>query len=215
VALSLAWQAANLFGVPWDELTKGDVERFLASASAVEDEGLTWEAKAGQIKPQHIHKAVSAFANSVLGGYLILGADRSDRGQPWTLPGCEIRGAEPRTWIAQAARDLIGAPIVDVHAWHAGGGQWVAVVAIPPSAVPPVIAPTGVVYERVVGSSPPIKDPVRLAEVFARGEAARERAKAIAARYNSLIQLRASVAVPFRQGWLSDACPFSLCFAHH
>lgn len=176
MALSLSWPAASLFGVAWDKLELDDVRRFLTSAGGEEHEGLTWEAKAGQIRPQHIHRAVSAFANSVLGGYLILGAERAGPRDPWMVPGCEIPGREPRSWIAQVAAEPIGAPTTDSHAWEVGSGKWVAVVSIPPSSVPPVISPSGVVYERVVGASPPVKDPSRLAQIFARGEAAQKRA---------------------------------------
>lgn len=186
--VALSWPAANLFRTAWSDLTLFDVQRFLDGASGDEHEGLTWEAKAGRIRPEHIHRSVSAFANSILGGYLILGAERADSRQPWTTPGCAIPGDEPRLWIAQAAGELINAPTIDSHAWDVGDGKWVAVVAISPSSVPPVIAPSGVVYERVTGASPPIKDPTRLAAIFARGDAARDRAVNVAREVQSAIE---------------------------
>ena len=208
MALSLSWPTANLFGVAWDKLELDDLRRFFAGASGEEHEGLTWEAKAGQIRPQHIHQAVSAFANSVLGGYLILGADRASPRDPWTLPGCDIPGSEPRSWIAQVAAQPIGAPTTDSHAWDVGHGKWLAVVSIPPSSLPPVIAPSGVVYERVVGASPPVKDPARLAQIFGRAEAARDRAIATAsAAHTGVAYQEGDLFANVSLGWASTGTP--------
>ena len=57
---------------------------FFAEAA---DEGLTWEAKGNAIRPEHVIEAASAFGNSLLGGYLVLGASQAKKGGPWTVDG--------------------------------------------------------------------------------------------------------------------------------
>ena len=65
----------DLFGVPWDQIEFAEVASFLSGAT---DEGVTWEAKGdderGAWHPRGVRKAVCAFANSFLGGYIIVGA---------------------------------------------------------------------------------------------------------------------------------------------
>lgn len=170
----LGWPAASLFGATWDDLTLDHVRTFLAKQSD-DHEGLTWEAKGGTIRAEHIHNALSAFGNSVLGGYLILGAQRARPTDPWQTPGWAFPD-EPGVWIAQHASRLIDAPVIDVKSWPTAEGRRLAVVAIPPAAVPPVITPRGVVYQRVTGASPTVTDPAVLRAIFERGEQARSRA---------------------------------------
>lgn len=168
------WPAARLFGVAWDELELSHVQAFLALEGR-EHESLTWEAKGGDIRPDMIHKAVSAFANSVLGGYLILGAAHDSETGVWQTPGVEYP-SEPGVWLSQVASAMIGAPGIDVRAWRIDGARHLALVAIPPAAVPPVITPKGGVFVRVAGASLPVKDPTELRAIFERGKAARDRA---------------------------------------
>jgi predicted HTH transcriptional regulator len=72
----------DLFGVPWAELTRSDVESFLEDAG---DEGVNWEAKGRgpeqtRPRPASLRKAACGFANQI-GGYLIVGASKD--GDEW------------------------------------------------------------------------------------------------------------------------------------
>jgi hypothetical protein len=72
------------FGAPWDALTLDTIRAFSAEA---DDEGLTWEAKGTTIRPEHLIEVASAFGNSLLGGFLVLGAWQAKKGGPWTVDG--------------------------------------------------------------------------------------------------------------------------------
>ena len=58
------------FGAPWDALSLEVLRAFFAQAG---DETLTWEAKGGIVHKEQVLKAASAFGNSLLGGFLVLG----------------------------------------------------------------------------------------------------------------------------------------------
>lgn len=75
------------------------------------------------------------------------------------------------------ASALIDGPDIDVRAWPTEDDRDVAVVAVPPAAVPPVITPGGLIFQRVVGASPKVTDPRELRTILERGDAARERAR--------------------------------------
>ncbi len=157
------------FGGPWREVDLGRVERFMADAT---DEGLTWEAKGSIIRPEHVLRAGSGFANSVLGGILVLGAQRTaDRG--WTLPGIDLP-AEPAVWISAAMRRLRPVPAFDVKSFGRSDGRPVVVVIVRPVATPPCLTPDGQAFERTTGATEPVRDPAALARLFDRGEAARD-----------------------------------------
>jgi hypothetical protein len=176
MTLPLAWPPRRLFGVDWDRMALKDLRRFFAEL-ADPNESLIWEAKGGDIRPAHVHEALSAFGNSTLGGYLILGAEGDPRkGIPWTTPGWRFP-TEPQLWISQVASALIDGPDIDVRAWPTEDDRDVAVVAVPPAAVPPVITPGGLIFQRVVGASPKVTDPRELRTILDRGDAARERAR--------------------------------------
>ena len=168
----------SIFAVPWDQLNRAEVERFLRGA---DEEGLTWEAKADEpargdrpperVRSQKLTRAVCALANQ-RGGYLIVGAHRL-KGRPWELPGIEPRGDEPRAWISAILVDgLRPVPRFDVRAWTESG-RWVIVVEVQPIDDPPCMTSHGAVFERVSGESRPVTDPTRLAELVRRGHEAR------------------------------------------
>lgn len=142
-----------------------------------QDEGLTWEAKGGpEAQKGHLLTALSAFGNSVDGGYLIIGAGRASPANPWVADGSEFRN-EPRVWISQIASTIISPPAIDVHSFRLNNGRDVAVVAIAPKPDPPVITPSGVVNRRLPGQSPPVVNPVDLRAIVHGGEAARDQAR--------------------------------------
>lgn len=119
------------FAVGWTDLDVSHVELFLASTN--DDEPLHWEAKADEVTPDHVRRAVTAFANRD-GGYLIVGAGRDPETRTWTLPGVQLPGAEPRTWLSNIIRSNISpAPEFDVHAWERANGLKIAVVMVQPN----------------------------------------------------------------------------------
>lgn len=159
----------TIFGVPWSELTLERVASYLDDA---EDEPLLWEAKGIRLDAHALRKEVSAFGNSHDGGYLILGAEQCET---WELIGCEFP-SEPQLWVSQTIHDGIRpVPTFDVHAFPLNQ-RHVAVVRVQPTSVPPCIV-RGTVYERVPGAAIPVKAPERLAELFRRGDMAREQAE--------------------------------------
>jgi hypothetical protein len=167
----------DLFGIAWNALEMEDVGRFLADA---DDEPLLWEAKGDTLDPHHVRKTVCGFANSVEGGYLILGASKTAATGQWKLDGMDFK-EEPRPWIQKIVREsgLRPVPVVDAHAWSTSKRRHVAVVRVDPIAVPPCVC-RGTVYERVSGATMPVKEPIRLAELYERGRGAHMRGQTVA-----------------------------------
>ena len=88
------------FGAPFEELELAHLTTYFEELRA---ETLAWEAKGGQIRPEHVRDGVCGFANSVLGGYLVLGVSRAD---PKAKAGERCRykvdgweQEDPATWI--------------------------------------------------------------------------------------------------------------------
>lgn len=166
------------FGSDWVRLGLDTLAAFFRTAD--EGEGLTWEAKADTIRPEQIHKAASGFGNSVLGGYLVLGAKWDKAARQWTLPGVDL-GKEPRTWLSSVVTSGTNpAPEIDVKIFTSGSGMPIAVVRIVPVPTPPSVTADGRVFERTVGQTLPVSDPIALARLFARGDGARATAAALA-----------------------------------
>jgi hypothetical protein len=167
------------FGVPWERLELDDVRRFLGEGP---DESLTWEAKGGDIRPEHVRRAVCAFANSELGGFLVLGVSREGPERAWRIGGWIPRD-EPALWIGNslAFGGVLPPPAVDIRVWRIDRGpEYVAVVAVDPASVPPAITSHGEVWQRVSGASKRIAEPADLRQLFERGRAAERRAEATA-----------------------------------
>jgi hypothetical protein len=172
----------TIFGVDWAELTLKDVGAYLKTADA---EPLTWEAKGTRLDPGEVRRQVCAFANGHEVGYLILGARQvgAEPERAWQLDGLPFPD-EAATWISNVVGDLTAGvrprPEFDVVAWEAEAGH-VAIVRVRPIATPPCIA-NGTVYERLPGKSQQVRDPLVLADLYRRGDAARREAQARADR---------------------------------
>jgi hypothetical protein len=163
------------FGVAWDELELGHVLAFLARGT---DESLTWEAKGGRIRPEHVREAVSAFANSPVGGILVLGVTRDPATRSWA-PDVWI---PPNAEVATSIDDTIGRggvsplPSAETKAWALPAGGVLACVAVWPASMPPVMTSDGQVYVRTSGKSMKVTDVGDLRRLFERGAAAEARA---------------------------------------
>jgi hypothetical protein len=164
----------TIFGPALHDLTIGDLQRFLGDAKP---EALLWEAKGIEANAGTVRKQVCGFANSHNGGYLIIGADES--GGSWTFDGVAFP-EEPPTWISNIVGNRGVNPYpdgLDTQPIPTSDGRHVAVVRIPPVATPPCNA-HGTVYERVSGRTISVREPLRLAELFARGDQAKKDAEA-------------------------------------
>lgn len=61
-----------------------------------------WEAKGGEVRPEHVQRAAAGLANRD-GGFVVLGADRAADG--WVLTGLQPpRDDEPGTWLSRVLR---------------------------------------------------------------------------------------------------------------
>ncbi|HTR74178.1 MAG TPA: ATP-binding protein [Solirubrobacterales bacterium] len=159
------------FGKDIHALTLDDLERFLADADS---EPLLWEAKGAGVSTGSIRKAVCGFANGREPAYLILGAEQDDDG--WRLEGTDRD--DPPAWVSDAIGSrLRPVPRLDVATIRVTRGRRVAVVQVLPVAVPPCMT-DGTVYERVSGRTVAVQDPERLADLYRRGDIARENALA-------------------------------------
>ena len=137
-----------------------------------------WEAKGVKVRPGEVREQICGFANSHDGGYLILGTHVSDG--KWMLEGVKFPDNDPPTWVSSVARGVRPYPEgLDTRPINVDGNLMLAVVWIPPTPTPPCNA-HGTVYERVSGSTVSVREPVRLAQLFARGDGAHERAREFA-----------------------------------
>jgi hypothetical protein len=167
----------TIFGVPWADIDADHVRTFLDAAGA---EPLLWEAKGTELDKHEIRRQVCGFANSHEGGYLILGARQTPDG--WELDGVDFPD-EPPTWISSIVGEGAVRPYpdgLDTKPLDLGNGAQAAVVRIPPTSSPPCNTFVAV-YERVSGRTIPVREPLRLATLFARGEQAHQVALAKAA----------------------------------
>lgn len=164
----------TIFGVPWNELRLEHLERFLADA---EPEPLLWEAKGVQANAGEVRRQVCGFANSHDGGYLIIGAEQADNGA-WSLEGV-VFPDEPPVWVANVVGNGGVNPYpdgLDTRPFMTTDNRHVAVVRVAPTPTPPCNA-HGTVYERVSGRTISVREPLRLAQLFARGDQARKNAE--------------------------------------
>lgn len=177
VALTLDTVLDIFKGKRLHELGLDDVRSLLDDTQA---EPLHWEAKGVELKPGEVRKQICGYANSHDGGYLILGTRVS--GGKWVIDGFLFPDNDPPAWIANVARGVQPYPEgLDTRSIPVSSDQMVAVVWIPPTPTPPCNA-HGTVYERVSGKTESVREALRLAQLFDRGDGARKRADASASQ---------------------------------
>ena len=70
------------------------------------DEDDRWEAKGGEVRSEHVQRAVAGLANRE-GGFVVIGAERTADG--WALTGQQPpRDDEPGTWLSRVLRSDFG-----------------------------------------------------------------------------------------------------------
>lgn len=170
----------SIFRVLWEHVGLDDVRAFLATAG---DEGIRWEAKAAdprrddaRIEAGPVREAICGLANSV-GGFVILGAVRDKKTGEWSLPGVAFPG-EPTTWLDDVAESLRPRPRIDVgRVWNLDDDRVAVVVRVEPVAVPPCMTAGGQIFERTSGKTVRVTEPLVLARLMERGDAARAAAE--------------------------------------
>jgi hypothetical protein len=161
----------TLLGPALHDLSLGDLQSFLDDADS---EPLLWEAKGTKADPHMVRKEVCGFANGRQTAFLILGAEK--QGRTWVLNGVDLDG-DPPAWVSRViAGGLRPQPVVDVRSIEVSDGKHVAVVEVPPVAMPPCIC-RGTVYERVSGQTVAVKEPLRLSDLYGRGDSSRSQAR--------------------------------------
>lgn len=161
------------FGVDWDRLTLVEVEAYFGANL---DESLTVEAKGSQVHSGHVTREVNAFANSDLGGFLVLGVHRKDRKSPWIVEGWEPPD-ESTTWVSNIVTTTMDpVPRIDVLPLPMGGSRVVTVVRVWPVPLPPSVTSAGGVFYRLPGKSEPAYPASVLQRLFDRGAAGQSRA---------------------------------------
>jgi hypothetical protein len=180
----------SIFGEPFESLEPKHVEGFLAGESG---EGLIWEGKGTapltKLKSQ-IYEGVCGLGNQ-LGGFLLVGAEFDKKAGTWSFPGVENDCKEDaHDWIARVIQgNLVEPPPFRVRRWILPEGRLAAAVNVQQTAIPPIMTKGGVVWLRVVGETRKVIEPVVLADLIRKGEAARAAAEEKALKVVQHVQL--------------------------
>ena len=143
---------------PIENLTLDDLRMALSQAG---DEDEYWEAKAHEVRREHVSRAVASLANRD-GGLFVIGAARGEDGI-WTLPGARLPAEEPGLWLSQIIRgSLKPTPSVQLRVFDLDNGLYVAVVQIDAHPEHLVLISDGRVVRRGHGSTEPIVDGAEL-----------------------------------------------------
>jgi hypothetical protein len=162
------------FGPDWQDLGLHDVLSFFESPH---EEAQLWDGKGGTISPKLIRRSVAGFANSVLGGYTVLGVTGNQQHSTWTVDHWQPPTGEVTQWVTDClSGHLDPQPAFDVSPWQLPDGGALAVIRTWPVAIPPCVTSEGYIYERVGTSTKQITDAAVLHRLFERGDASRQRA---------------------------------------
>jgi hypothetical protein len=195
------------FGVAWEDLDLARLEAFFANA---EEEPLAWEAKGsgpGGLRGGHVVKAVCGFANSELGGFLVLGFGRDGPG-PWERRPVALPGDEPGLWLDQVVS--AGVRPQPRTEWKLLGRYEdgiVGVLRVEPVDEPPALTGGGTAYERTSGRTLPVADPVELRALFDRGARAARRVESLADDAISALDLPPIPTLERATVVIAAACP--------
>lgn len=149
----------NINGKEWTQLTSADIEALLSNQGL--DESFYFEFKDDRIAPFRVAEEISAFSNT-FGGYIFLGV--SDAGN---IDGCtEWNEQRIHTTIYDS---ITPTPSFDVKRMLCNG-KTVFVIKIDEGTEPPYITNKGKIYERISSGSFPIKDSVRLSQIYNKRE---------------------------------------------
>jgi hypothetical protein len=144
----------NINNKPWEKLRTKDIISFF---NVLEDESFFFEFKSDDIKPDHLIKEVSAFANTY-GGYIFLGVDDYKN-----FVGCS-KWTEQR--IHSVMHDCITPiPNFDVKTFNIDNSK-IHIIKIEEGTLPPYITNKGQIFERVSSGSFVVKDSAKLSQIY-------------------------------------------------
>jgi len=122
---------------PLEAVDVDDLRRALHGAGVEDDR---WGAKGGELRPEHVQRAVAGLANRD-GGFVVLGAERT--AGRWALTGLSpTRDDEPGTWLSRVLRTgLRPLPPVEQRLYAVEGGRWAALLKVAPHPQHVVVPP--------------------------------------------------------------------------
>lgn len=149
----------NINGKEWDKLEPSDIEALMSEQDF--EESFYFEFKDDRTPPKKIAKEISAFANT-FGGYIFIGITDDKR-----IEGCTDWNEQR---IHATIHDSITpTPSFDVKKFTCSNGI-VYVIKVEEGAEPPYITSGGQIFERVSSSSQPIKDSLKLSQIYSKRE---------------------------------------------
>lgn len=141
-----------------EDLTLDDLRDALTHAG---DEDEHWEAKAQDVRREHVLNAIAGLANRD-GGSFVIGAARGDGGI-WTLSGARPPAEEPGLWLSQIIRSgLQPIPNFQSRVFNLDNGRYAAVIQVDAHPEHLVLINDGRVVRREHGSTDPVIDGAEL-----------------------------------------------------
>ena len=162
----------NINGKEWHSLEPIDIQTVIGEQDF--DESFYFELKDDKVAPKKIMEEVSAFANT-FGGYIILGVSDDKK-----ITGC-IDWDEQRIHTTMYT-SITPTPSFDVRKFTCDS-KIIYVIKVDEGSEPPYITNNGKIYERLSSGSFPIKDSVRLLQIYNKRE-------------NLLAKMESKVSIP-------------------
>ena len=162
----------NINGKEWLFLEAVDIQTVIGEQDF--DESFYVELKDDKVTPKKLMEEVSAFANT-FGGFIILGVSDDKK-----ITGC-TDWDELRIHTTMYT-SITPTPSFDVRKFTCDS-KIIYVIKVNEGAEPPYITNTGKIYERLSSGSFPIKDSVRLSQIYNKRE-------------NLLVKMESKVSIP-------------------
>lgn len=149
----------NINGKEWAILEATDIQEVFSEPDF--DESFYFEFKDDRVTTQKLIKEVSAFANT-FGGYIFIGISDNKK-----IEGCTAWNEQR---IHTTIHDSISpTPSFDVKKFTCNT-KIVYIIKIDEGAEPPYVTNEGRIYERLSSGSLPIKDSLRLSQIYSKKE---------------------------------------------
>ena len=150
----------NINGKEWDKVSAEDIRAIVDSYD--KDESFFFEFKDDRVSTKKLSEEISAFSNT-FGGYIFVGVTDDKK-----IAGCsEWNEQRIHTTIHDS---LTPVPIFDIKKVTFETGHVVYIIRVEQGTEPPYITNQGKIYERISSGSFPVKDSVRLSQIYNRRE---------------------------------------------